>query len=249
MDKLIYTALSGAKALTQRQDVMANNVANASTPGFRAQIQALQAAPVKGEAKLQTRAQTMESSQGSNFTQGPVTGTGRKLDVAIEGDGWLSVEGLDGQESYTRNGALEVGDNGQLRTKSGWTVLGDGGPLTVPPDNEISISRDGTVTATPRGADAKNAVTVGRLKLVNPEKKDLVRQADGLFRMKDNAPAPADDKVTVSAGALEGSNVNPVEAMVGMISLARQFETQMKMLQTAEQNDRTAGQLLSFNGG
>jgi flagellar basal-body rod protein FlgF len=247
MDRIIYTALSGAKALTQRQDVLANNVANANTPGFRAQIQALEAVPVQG-AGMKTRAQAVESTLGSDFSTGPVATTGRKLDVAVEGDGWLTVEGLDGQESYTRAGALEVGDNGQLRTRSGWTVMGDGGPLTVPADNEISISRDGTVTATPRGADAKNAVTVGRLKLVNPEAKTLARQADGLFRMQDGAPAPADDKVTVSPGALEGSNVNPVDAMVGMISLARQFETQMKLLQTAEQNDRSAGQLLSVNG-
>ncbi|MDX2218633.1 MAG: flagellar basal-body rod protein FlgF [Burkholderiales bacterium] len=247
MDRIIYTALSGAKALTQRQDVMANNVANANTPGFRAQVQALEAVPVKGEG-MKTRAQTMESTVGSDFSTGPVSATGRKLDIAIEGDGWIAVEGLDGQESYTRSGALEVGDNGQLRTKSGWTVLGDGGPLTIPADNEISISRDGTVTAVPRGADAKNANTVGRIKLVNPEAKSLDRQADGLFRMKDGAPAPADDKVTVSPGALEGSNVSPVDAMVGMISLARQFETQMKLLQTAEQNDRSAGQLLSVNG-
>lgn len=247
MDRIIYTALSGAKALTQRQDVMANNVANANTPGFRAQIQALEAVPVKGEG-MKTRAQTMESTVGSDFSTGPVSATGRKLDIAVEGEGWIAVEGLDGQESYTRAGALQVGDNGQLRTKSGWTVLGDGGPLTVPADNEISISRDGTVTAVPRGADAKNATTVGRIKLVNPEAKALDRQADGLFRMRDGAPAPADEKVTVSPGALEGSNVNPVDAMVGMISLARQFETQMKLLQTAEQNDRSAGQLLSVNG-
>lgn len=247
MDRIIYTALSGAKALTQRQDVLANNVANANTPGFRAQIQALEAVPVKGEG-MKTRAQTMEATLGSDFSTGPVSATGRKLDIAVEGEGWITVEGLDGQESYTRAGALEVGDNGQLRTKSGWTVLGDGGPLTVPADNEISISRDGTVTAVPRGADAKNAVTVGRIKLVNPEAKALDRQADGLFRMRDGAPAAADEKVTVSPGALEGSNVNPVDAMVGMISLARQFETQMKLLQTAEQNDRSAGQLLSVNG-
>lgn len=247
MDKLIYTALSGARALSQRQEVLTNNVANANTPGFRAQLQAFEAVPVNGTG-AKTRVQVTESSSGSDFSTGPISGTGRKLDVAIEGDGWLAVEGGDGLEAYTRAGALDVDQSGQLRTRTGWTVQGEGGALTVPAGHEISIAKDGTVVATPPGKDAKNAITVGRIKLVNPEAKSLQRGADGLFRTGDGSTAPADDKVTLSPGALEGSNVNPVEAMVGMIALARQFEIQMKLLQNAEGNAKSAAQLLSTQG-
>jgi flagellar basal-body rod protein FlgF len=168
--------------------------------------------------------------------------------VAIQGRGWLAVQLPDGTEAYTRAGSLDVNVTGELQTKSGHTVLGDGGPITIPPDNNIEIGADGTVSIIPTFGTPNNVNPVGRLKLVNPPEGDLVRGADGLFRLRSGQPAPADENVRVASGALEGSNVNVTDAMVNLISLARQFELQIKMMQTADQNAQRADQLLSVNG-
>jgi flagellar basal-body rod protein FlgF len=183
------------------------------------------------------------------FQEGPLTSTGRPLDVAVRGQGWIAVQGPDGREAYTRAGNLKADANGVLQTSSGLDVLGEGGPIALPPDNNIAIAADGTVSAIPRlGAGAINNVNVvGRIKLVNPPESDLVRGDDGLFRTRDGVPAVADETVTLAPEALEGSNVNSVDAMVRMISLARQFEMQIKMLQTADGNARAATQLLTMN--
>jgi flagellar basal-body rod protein FlgF len=244
MDRMIYLSMSGAKAAMQRQDVLANNLANVSTNGFRAELAAFRAVPVQGSG-ASTRVYALESTVGANFEPGSVTPTGGALDVAMKGNAWLSVQGLDGTEAYTRAGALDVDAQGQLVTKTGLTVLGDGGPISIPPNSEVSIASDGTVSA--KGANGRST-TVGRLKLVTPESATaLVRGPDGLFRGAEG-DLSADPSARLQDGALEGSNVSAVETMIAMISAARQFEQQMKLLQTAERQEQTAAKLLSPNG-
>ena len=240
MDRMIYTSMSGAKATMQRQDTLANNLANVSTVGFRAELAAFRAVPVQGGG-ASSRVFALESTPGYDATPGTIAGTGRALDVAMKDGAWLAVQGLDGAEAYTRGGSLDVNAEGTLTTRGGLTVLGDGGPIQVPPNSEVSIGSDGTVSAMANG----RSTGIGRLKLVTPE-APLARGADGLFRAADGE-LPADANARLQDGALEGSNVSPVETMVAMISAARQFEAQMKLMQTAESNEKAASQLLSMN--
>ncbi len=244
MDRLVWTAMTGAKQLMLRQDVVANNLANAATPGFRAETSAFRAQAVQG-AGAQTRHFVVEATTGADLTPGSIANTGRALDVAVQGEGWIAVQGSDGREAYTRNGSFRVGVEGVLETQRGNAVLGEGGPISVPPDHSINVARDGTVSAVPLGQALTNVVQLGRIKLVNPPPAALARGDDGLFRLRGGATAPADEGVALAGGALEGSNVNAAEAMVTMIALARQFETQMKMLSSAEDNARRASALLS----
>ncbi len=246
MDRLIYTAMTGAKHVFMQQAGTANNLANASTIGFKAQEHRFRAVPVVSEA-MPTRAFTVDTSVADVFDEGPLMLTGRNLDVAVKGRGWLAVQLPDGSEAYTRAGSLDVDVNGLLQTKSGHLVLGDGGPISIPPDNNIEISPDGTISVVPTFGARNNTNAIGRMKLVNPPEGDLVRGGDGLFRLRDGQPAPQDDTVKLAPGSLEGSNVNVTDAMVNLISLARQFELQTKMLQTADQNAQRADQLLSLN--
>ena len=241
MDRLIYLSMSGAKATLQRQDILANNLANVSTSGFRAELQAFRAVPVLGSG-ASTRVFALESTPGYDPSPGVVTATGRNLDVAMRGNAWLAIQGLDGTEAYTRGGSLDVAPDGTLTTRGGLTVLGDGGPIQVPANSEVSVGADGSISA--RTANGRST-PVGRLKLVTPE-APLQRGDDGLFRGADGE-LPADATARVQDGALESSNVNPVEAMVGMIAAARQFETQMKMLQTAQSDANAAGKLLTLS--
>jgi flagellar basal-body rod protein FlgF len=243
MDRMIYLSMSGAKAAMQRQDVLANNLANVSTVGFRAELAAFRAVPVEGSG-ASTRVYALESTVGANHQPGPVQATGRNLDVAMKGNAWLSVQGLDGTEAYTRAGALDVNAEGVLVTQSGLTVLGDGGPINVPANSEVSIAGDGTVSA--KTANGRST-SVGRLKLVTPESPSvLARGPDGLFRAESDLSA--DTTARLQDGALEGSNVSAVETMVAMIAAGRQFEQQMKLLQTAERQEQTAAKLLSPSG-
>lgn len=153
----------------------------------------------------------------------------------------------DGSEAYTRAGSLDVNANGLLQTKNGHTIMGDGGPINIPPDNSIEIAPDGTISVVPEFGSRNNANAIGRIKLVNPPENQLVRGADGLFRLSTNQPAPADENVRVAPGTLEGSNVNVTDAMVNLISLSRQFELQMKMLQSADTNAQKADQIISLS--
>jgi flagellar basal-body rod protein FlgF len=242
MDRMIYLSMSGAKATMQRQETLANNLANASTTGFRAELQAFRAVPVRGDG-ASTRVYALETTTGYDPTPGPMASTGRALDVAMQGNAWLAVQGLDGTEAYTRMGSLQVDAEGTLKTSGGLTVLGDGGPIALPANSTPQIAADGTVSV----KQANGGVTsVGRLKLVTPEAA-LQRGDDGLFRAADG-DLPVDPNARVAEGTLEGSNVNPIENMVAMIAAARQFESQMKMLQTAEGDEKAASQLLSMNG-
>jgi flagellar basal-body rod protein FlgF len=242
MDRLIYTSMTGAKHLLHRQETLANNLANANTTGFRAETVALRAVPARGP-EAGTRVFTVETTIGADFTPGPMTATGRDLDVAVQGAGWLAVQAGDGNEAYTRAGHLQVGADGTLQLPSGLPLLGDGGPINVPVNARVTIGADGTISAKLPGQAATNQV--GRLKLVNPPLGELVKGGDGLFRLREGAPAEADAAVRVSPGHLEGSNVNVVDAMIGMIAAARQFELQLKLLDTAQQNEQKANVLIS----
>jgi flagellar basal-body rod protein FlgF len=247
MDRLIYTAMSGAKHILEKQATTSHNLANATTTGFRAQLDSFRAVPVQG-APLATRAFVVDSTVGADFTPGAIQQTGRDLDVAVQGKGWIAVQLEDGSEAYTRDGSLKLSENGVLLTQSGATVQGDGGPIAVPPDVNLTVGGDGTVSSIAVGTQPGAAIVLGRIKLVNPPEESLVRGDDGLFRLKDGAQADADANVRLVGGALEGSNVNVVDAMVDMISLARQFEMHMTMLKNTESNDTKAAQLLSLTG-
>jgi flagellar basal-body rod protein FlgF len=189
MDRVIYTAMSGAKHLLHRQETLANNLANASTTGFRADIAALRAVPVRGQ-EAGTRVAAVETTIGSDFTQGPIVATGRDLDVAIQGAGWLAVQAADGAEAYTRAGSLQVAPDGTLTLPNGLPVLGEGGPIVVPANAALTIAADGTISAKTAGQSATNAV--GRLKLVNPPTEELSKGTDGLFRLKSGEAAEAE---------------------------------------------------------
>lgn len=241
MDRLIYTAASGARALMQRQDTLTHNLANANTPGFRADEVAFRAVPVRGDG-ASTRVATIEATAGFADRAGPVQTTGRELDVALPAGGWFALQAPDGSEAYTRHGGFALTPEGSLVAYNGWPVMGEGGPIEIPAGSTVAIGADGTVTATPPGGRAQ---ALGRLKLVDPPAGDLRKGPDGLMRTLGGEPAEAVAGVRVQAGALEGSNVSVIESMVGMIAAARQFETQMKLLHNAEQNDQRAAQLLA----
>lgn len=245
MDRLIYTAMTGAKHILEQQANTSHNLANAATTGFRAQLDSFRAVPVISEG-LPTRAFVVDSTVGTDFSAGPLQQTGRELDVAIQGKGWIAVQMDDGSEAYTRHGSFKLNENGVLQTQSGLPVLGDGGPISIPPDVVVSIAKDGTVSSIPNGSKPGAVTVLGRIKLVNPPEENLVRGDDGLFRTKDGISAEADAAVAVIGGSLEGSNVNVVDAMVNMINLARQFEMHMNLLKNAESNANKAGQLLSL---
>ncbi len=246
MDRLIYTAGSGAKHILEQQATTANNLANVTTTGFRAQIDAFRAVPVVADG-LPTRAFVVNSTVSSDFSAGPLQMTGRDLDVAVRGKGWIAVQMADGSEAYTRHGGLQMNANGLLQTARGDTVQGDGGPITIPPEVTVAIGGDGTISTIATTTKPGAPTILGRIKLVNPNEADLVRGDDGLFRLKDGATAPADPLVTVAGGALEGSNVSPIESMVTMIALARSFETQMSLMKNAENNAAKATQILALN--
>lgn len=247
MDRVIYLALSGAQQAFEQQAVTENNVANVSTPGFRAQLSAYRQVPVVGGSGDPTRVFVTASTPGADFTPGPIMQTGRPLDVAVQGDGWLAVNTANGGEAYTRAGDIQINPDGGQLTINGLPVMGSSGPLAVPPGAAITIAKDGTISALGQGDPPNSVAVIGQLKLVNPPTSSLVRGDDGLFRLASGQPAPADPNVTVLSGALEGSNVNPVTGMVDMIAQARDFQMHMKVLQNADTNDQSANQLLSFN--
>ena len=246
MDRLINTAGSGAKHILDRQATTANNLANVTTTGFRAQIDSFRAVPVVAEGTLPTRAFVVNSTVASDFSSGPLQLTGRDLDVAVKGKGFIAVQMADGSEAYTRNGALQMNENGLLTTTQGFTIQGDGGPITVPPEVSVAIGGDGTISTIASTTKPGAPTVLGRIKLVNPAEQDLVRGDDGLFRMKSGAAAEADPQVAVAGGALEGSNVSPIDSMVTMISLARAFDLQMSLMKNAENNAAKATQILAL---
>jgi flagellar basal-body rod protein FlgF len=246
MDRLIYTAMTGANAAANRQAILSTNLANASTNGFRAQLETYRAVPLNGEG-ASTRVFAVESTAGFSDLPGQAQQTNRALDAMTTGKSWFAVQGLDGNEAYTRNGSFEVAPDGTLMTSNGRTVLDSGGaPITVPPGADVTMSYDGSISAKVPGQPIS---VLAKLKQVTPTADDPLRRGeDGLFRTQSGDPLNNDETARLHIGVLEGSNVNVIEAMVGMIQTARQFEAQTKLMTTAEANDRSAAQLLGLQG-
>ncbi len=243
MDRFLYISMSGAKETLRAQTANNHNLANASTTGFLADLTAFQTRAVAGSG-FASRAYATNSTTGFDTTQGALVQTGRDLDVGIQGQGWIAVQAPDGREAYTRRGDLRVDTSGLLMTGNGLPVLGDAGPISVPPNASVLIGSDGTVSIVPLGQGPETTALVGRIKLVNPPAESLVRGEDGLFRMNDGSIAPADAGVQLASGVLESSNVNVADALVNMIELSRHFELQVKAMRTAEENAAASAQLL-----
>lgn len=246
MDRILYTAAGGAARVMEQQNVISNNLANINTVGFRQQLSAYRHAPFVGqEPALPTRVASVASTPGSHMGQGAMAETGHSLDVAIRGDGWFSVQTPQG-EAYTRAGEFAVNQNGQLVDMIGNPVLGEGGgPIEIPDRGTVTFADDGQITALGAGDNPNDIQLLGRLKLVNPPADQLERGENGLFRLAGGGVAPANETIKIAPGFLEMSNVNPAEAMVGMIASARRFELQMKVIQDASANAERANSILS----
>jgi flagellar basal-body rod protein FlgF len=243
MDRMLYVAMTGAKETLRAQTVNNHNIANVSTTGFRADLAAFQSRAVDGSGYA-SRVYATAGTVGWDDKSGAMLSTGRDLDIAVNGPGWIAVQDADGKEAYTRAGDLQIDATGQLMTGAGRPVIGDGGPINVPPYTSIFFARDGSISIVAQGQTPDAASTVGRVKLVNPTPEQVERGEDGLFRMKDGSDAPADAAVQIGSGMLESSNVNAAQAMVNMIELSRQFEMQVKAIRTAEENGAAAAQLM-----
>lgn len=244
MDRLLYIAMNGAKHSLYQQAVTSQNLSNVSTHGYKAQNGAFRALPVFGPGEA-TRTFVVNSTPNADLSSGAMQTTGRPLDVALQGRGWIAVQDSSGQEAYTRNGSLQVGIDGMLVTSNGRPVMGDGGPISIPNDSEVTIGKDGTVSIVTN--NQYNATTaVARIKLVNPPDADMVRGDDGLFRQRNNQPAPADASVVLASNVLEGSNVNSVDALINLIDQSRFFDMQVKLMQKADENANRATQIMSL---
>ncbi|NYT87067.1 flagellar basal-body rod protein FlgF [Pollutimonas harenae] len=248
MDRIIYTAAGGAARVLEQQSVISNNLANVNTAGFREQMAIYRSVPVVGAAPtLPTRVSTVTSTPASHLGQGVMVETGHALDAAITGDGWFSVQTPQG-EAYTRAGEFAVNEQNLLVTSQGYPVLSaDGAPVEIPERGAVTFSGDGQISVLGAGDRPNDIQLIGQLKLVNPQPDGLLRGGDGLFRAANGQAAPADPQVRMIAGFVEKSNVNPAEAMVGMIANARRFEMQMKVIQDASSNAERANSILSTN--
>jgi len=247
MDRLLYIAMTGAGQVSRAQAVNSNNLANASTNGFRADLEAFRSLPLDGPGHS-SRIYAVAEGQGVDFTQGTLNATGNQLDVAIKGQGWIAVQAADGSEAYTRAGNLQINELGQLLTGAGSPVIGsDGGPIALPPFEKIDIGDDGTIALRAKGQSASTVSNVNQIHLVNPDPAKMYKGSDGLMRVEAGTEAVADVSVQLAAGVLESSNVNPVESLVNMITLARQFEMHIKVMSTAQENDAASAQLMRIS--
>ncbi len=243
MDKMLYTATNGARQAMQAQTAIAHNLANVSTLGFKAQLNTFTSWHVSGPG-LNTRAMNLQDADDIDLSAGPILSTGEELDVAINGDGFIAVQNADGEEAYTRAGNLKVDSVGRLITGTGFAVIGNGGPIALPQSEKIDIGADGSISVVPVGQAAAALVIADRIKLVNPDVKNLYKNADGLLQLKGGATAPASVDVQLETGVLENSNVNAVGQMIDLITNARQFETNIKLMQEAKTLDESSARLL-----
>ena len=246
MDRLLYVAMTGAKQLMQAQGLVSHNLANVSTTGFRADLARFEARPVEGPGYA-SRVNTVATGLGFDRTQGALMQTGETLDVAIDGEGWLAVQARDGNEAYVRGGSLKVNSLGLLEAERGELVLGDNGPMAVPPYTQIALAADGTLSIVPQGQGPETLAQIGRLKLVNPEVDRLGKRPDGLVEVTDGQEVESDGNVKVASGFIETSNVNIASTLVDMIEFQRQFEVAVRMMQTADQNAARATDLASIS--
>ncbi|WP_300651792.1 flagellar basal body rod protein FlgF [Pseudomonas sp.] len=246
MDKMLYVSMTGAQNNSLAQSAHANNLANISTNGFRRDFEQARSMQVFGDT-MPARVYAMTERPGTDFTPGSMQETGRDLDVAIGGRGWLAVQAADGSEAYVRTASLNIDALGVLRTGNGLPVMGNGGPIAVPPEQKIEIGQDGTISIRALGEGPSVLAEVDRLKLVNPDLKQMEKGSDGLIRFKGTGPVQADATVQVTSGFLESSNVNAVEEMTAILSLSRQFELQVKMMRTAEDNAAAVARVLQIS--
>jgi flagellar basal-body rod protein FlgF len=248
MDRLLYLASTGARQLLQAQGVNSHNLANATTTGFRADLLTSKSVPVQGPG-FGSRTYASIDQMVVSYAEGTVYTTGRDLDVAINGKGWMAIQGPDGTEVYTRAGNLHQGTGGVLLTAAGDPVIGNAGPIAIPPAESITIGSDGTISIRPVGEAATNVIEIDRIKLVDIPVANLAKGTDGRIRVRDGQAPPPDANIRVAPGSLESSNVNAVESLVTMIQLARAYETQIKLMREAEQMDEADTRLLSLGGG
>jgi len=244
MDRGLYVAMTGAKQIMQAQAVNNHNIANISTVGFRADAVSFLSQPIYG-AGYASRVNAVAGDSGTDFSSGVLQSTGRSLDVAVSGKGYIAVRGTDGTEAYTRAGDLRIGPNGEVTTASGLPVLTESGPLVVPPATNVTIGNDGTVSVLPLGLAPQAIAQTDRIKLVNPPEKNLQKGSDGLLRLKSGGKASTDPSVTLTSGVLESSNVNAAQSLINMIELQRLYEFQVKSMSSSDQNAQTAEQLMS----
>ena len=247
MDRMIYIALTGAREAMRGQMMVSQNLANAGTSGFRAVSQSVATSAIDGPG-FQSRVNPVAEADSFDTTAGSVSQTGRDLDVAIQGDGWIAVQDKSGKEAYTRAGDLRVSASGFLENGSGRLVLGSGGPISMPPYQQIFVGNDGQISIVPQGQKPDTLVAVDRIKLVNPPAAQLIRGPDGLFRQADGGTAAPDAGVRVASGQLEGSNVNSTVALVQMIEMSRAYEMQVRSMKAAEDNDAAAQKLMRSSG-
>jgi flagellar basal-body rod protein FlgF len=248
MDKAVYIAMTGGKHIARAQALSANNMANANTTGFRADFQQARSMAVYYGDGAPSRAYALTENPGTDFTYGTIAETGRKLDVAINGPGWIAVQTASGREGYTRAGSLQVNAQGQLQTATGQMVLGDKGPITLPPFDNVQIGADGTISVQEQGQAPNGLSQVGRIKLVNPANQRLEKGEDGMmYQREGQQPLPADANVQLQVGFIEGSNVNMVDEFTNVMSLARQFDLQIKLMRTAEDNSAASTKLLQVS--
>lgn len=245
MDRVLFVMSSGAKQIMHAQTVNSNNLANANTAGFQADLANFDDQLLTGTG-VDSRTYSVAENAGVSFDKGSIISTGRDLDIAVNGDGWIAVQAPDGSEAYTRAGNLRVNINGQLLTSAGHPVIGDTGPLVVPEFEKLDIGADGTVNVRPIGQQPTVLAEVGRIKLVAPDAMELVKGEDGLLRTRDGVEAEASSEVSLISGVLESSNVNAVEALVNMIDYSRQFEMAIKLMDTAKTMDEQSTGLMDL---
>lgn len=247
MDKYLYMAMNGAAQAMHAQQNNANNLANVSTVGFKATLDQIQAKPVYGPGYAD-RVYSVDEQYGADLKAGATITTGRDLDLAINGEGWFAVQTADGGTGLTRRGDFRINETGLLVNGANQIVLGEGGPITIPQYESLTIGADGTISVRASGQAANSLVASDRIRLVKPDQDQLYRGEDGLFRTRDGSDSPADASVSVVGGALEGSNVNAVEAMVRMMDYARYYEHQVKLMNLAKENDAASARLMSMSG-
>ena len=246
MDRSLYVSMSGAQQTMRALQANNNNLANANTKGFRADLTDFRSMPVYGDG-YPTRVYAMAERPTVDFTAGTVRSTDRPLDIAVEGEGWIAVQAKDGSEAYTRAGDLHIDNGGLLVTASGLPVIGNGGAIAIPPAENMVIGNDGTISIQPVGQTANALVILDRIKLVKPDQNELVKGEDGLMRLSTGIDAEADASVGVVSGAVETSNVNMVDSLVNMISLQRLYESQIKLMKSVEEMDSSVDQLMRLS--
>jgi flagellar basal-body rod protein FlgF len=243
MDRLIYTAVSGMNASQAQLRMIASNMANAQTTGFRAEVMARTPMTLDGPS-LEVRAMNSSTVTGADMREGAVVNTGRELDIALQGDGLLAVQARDGSEAYTRRGDLSISASGVLQNGEGLPVLGDGGPVTVPLGFRVAIAEDGAVMAADPAVPDAPPVEVARVKLASWRGSDLAKGLDGLFRVPEGGVLPTDEAARVIPGALEQSNVNSAQVLVEMVEAQRLFDLRTKLVSTARELDEGGASLM-----